>query len=559
MCALWLLCELPAARAQAPDAATLLAHRGAVRIAADGADARAAADAEGLRRGDSLRTGEDGAATLKLREGFALTLEADSALTLEGAGPRRTLQRLVRVSLERGALHVDAADAGGAVTLVVATPTAELRVQGRARIAIDEQQRTRAANLAGPVLRLQARRGGRARGLPTRLRAGTSSAVSAGGRPSRPRALPAAPSWRTAAAASAGGLRARWSSVRGAVAYRLALRRSPPPSADNAANAAAQSLTASFTVADSELRRPAWPSGHYWVQVRALGAGGFAGEPSPWHALEVAPRAAPLSVLLAATPAPAPAPAGARVAAAEESAADEAAAQSGDADRDAAAEPVAEPAEVVVVAEADADAALAARRPGRRGIVRHGRFRLGAFASTTRRRGGHELGENPSNTAGVGDTSGFGVRASIAAARFLHVEAELSAEPVTLQTADMPQGDIFGYGLHAHASLPRLGRLGLFAVAGGAAYSLRSDAPELRDDIDLGAYYGAGARLWLGEALAVRIDARHLLTAGYGDRVAHGFTWTLGLSWEPLPVRPELAAAAEAAEATEIANELAAR
>lgn len=165
-------------------------------------------------------------------------------------------------------------------------------------------------------------------------------------------------------------------------------------------------------------------------------------------------------------------------------------------------------------------------------------WELGVHGGAILRGSGYELGRTLLNTGIVDDAPFVGVRAGIALHPRIFLEAELSVTRVTLQVPGEPSADIFGYGGHLRAPFELSPRLQAFALAGVGAHSLRTDTPDVLEDTDADFYYGLGASFGFTDSLAVRIDARHVLSAAYDDAfAAHLFDLSLGIVWQPARTR----------------------
>jgi hypothetical protein len=165
-------------------------------------------------------------------------------------------------------------------------------------------------------------------------------------------------------------------------------------------------------------------------------------------------------------------------------------------------------------------------------------WELGVHGGTILRGSAYELGRTLLNTGIVDDSPFVGVRAGVALHPRLFVEAELSVTRVALQVPGEPSGDIFGYGGHLRAPLELSPRLQAFALVGAGAHTLRPDTADVLEDTDPDFYYGLGASFGVTDFLAVRIDARHVLSAAYDDAfAAHLFDLSLGVVWQPTHAR----------------------
>jgi hypothetical protein len=165
-------------------------------------------------------------------------------------------------------------------------------------------------------------------------------------------------------------------------------------------------------------------------------------------------------------------------------------------------------------------------------------WELGVHGGAILRGSRYELGRTLLNTGIVDDAPFAGVRAGVALHPRLFVEAELSFARVALQVPGEPSANVFGYGGHLRAPVELSPRLQAFALVGGGAHSLRPDTPDVHKDTDLDFYYGLGASFGVTDFLAVRIDARHVLSAAYDDAfAAHLFDLSLGVVWQPTRAR----------------------
>ncbi len=165
-------------------------------------------------------------------------------------------------------------------------------------------------------------------------------------------------------------------------------------------------------------------------------------------------------------------------------------------------------------------------------------WELGVHGGAILRGSRYELGRTLLNTGIVDDAPFIGVRAGIALHPRLFLEAELSATRVALEIAGQPSADIIGYGGQLRTPFELSSRLQAFALAGVGAHSLRPDTPDVLEDTDPDFYYGLGATFGVTDFLAVRVDARHVLSAAYNDAfAAHLFDLSLGVVWQPARAR----------------------
>jgi hypothetical protein len=165
-------------------------------------------------------------------------------------------------------------------------------------------------------------------------------------------------------------------------------------------------------------------------------------------------------------------------------------------------------------------------------------WELGVHGGAILRGSGYELGRTLLNTGIVDDAPFVGVRAGIALHPRVFVEAELSIARVALQVPGEPSGDILGYGGHLRSPFELSPRLQAFALVGVGAHYLRPDTADVLKDTDPDFYYGLGASFGVTDFLAVRVDARHVLSAAYDDAfAAHLFDLSLGVVWQPTRAR----------------------
>lgn len=265
-----------------PSAALARAEAGIARVLRDvdmqrtgspvWADARVGA---ALRRGDRVATGERSASELIFRSGGVLQMRSQSLVVLTGSG-RPSPRRIVRATLERGALRGRLAElTGHATTTTVTTPSATARLGQDALVAVDGEGVSRIASLEGTTI---------VDGV--RVPEGTGTQVEPGGRPSRPRPLPRPPRWRTdddgrfmGLAHSGAILRGRWHPVDGAGGYRVEVARRP----DGTELVAAVEVPGDTT----EFDIPRIPVGTYYVSVATIDREFFEGRPSPRRAMVV--------------------------------------------------------------------------------------------------------------------------------------------------------------------------------------------------------------------------------------------------------------------------------
>lgn len=165
-------------------------------------------------------------------------------------------------------------------------------------------------------------------------------------------------------------------------------------------------------------------------------------------------------------------------------------------------------------------------------------WELGVHGGAILRGSAYELGRTLLNTGIVDDAPFVGVRAGVALHPRLFVEAEFSVTRVALQVPGEPSGDIFGYGGHLRTPFELSPRLQAFALVGAGAHTLRPDTADVLKDTDPDFYYGLGASFGITDFLAVRIDARHVLSAAYDDAFAANlFDLSLGVVWQPTRAR----------------------
>jgi hypothetical protein len=161
-------------------------------------------------------------------------------------------------------------------------------------------------------------------------------------------------------------------------------------------------------------------------------------------------------------------------------------------------------------------------------------WELGLHGGAILRGSRYELGRTLLNTGVVDDAPFVGVRAGIALHPRVFLEAELSATRVALDIPGQPSADVIGYGGQLRTPFELSSRLQAFALAGVGAHYLRPDTPDVLRDTDPDFYYGLGASFGVTDFLAVRVDARHVLSAAYDDAfAAHLFDLSLGIVWQP--------------------------
>lgn len=227
-----------------------------------------------LQRGDRVATGERSASELIFRGGGVLQMRAQSLVVLTGNG-RPSPRRIVRATLERGALRGRLAELTGHAATTLTTPSATARLGQDALVAVDAEGVSRFASLEGTTI---------VDGV--RVPEGTGTQVQPGGRPSRPRPLPRPPRWRTdddgrfmGLAHSGAILRGRWLPVDGAGGYRVEVARRP----DGTELVAAVEVPGDAT----EFSIPRIPVGTYYVSVATIDREFFEGRPSPRRAMVV--------------------------------------------------------------------------------------------------------------------------------------------------------------------------------------------------------------------------------------------------------------------------------
>lgn len=137
-----------------------------------------------------------------------------------------------------------------------------------------------------------------------------------------------------------------------------------------------------------------------------------------------------------------------------------------------------------------------------------------SFSTNTELGVADDMREPGANSNGL-----LGVRVAVPVTARIAAEAEAVAIP----TEDDVLGDeAWVYGLRAHARIDLLtGRLRPFVVAGVGMHVVRSDSPQMDNDIDRAYHWGGGVRYALTDKLEARIDARHLIVP---DRTTDGAT-----------------------------------
>ena len=70
-----------------------------------------------------------------------------------------------------------------------------------------------------------------------------------------------------------------------------------------------------------------------------------------------------------------------------------------------------------------------------------------------------------------------------------------------------------------------------FIVIGAGMMGVTTKAEEVSNDIDIAFHWGVGFKWYALDALALRVDLRHLLTSGYGDTVASHVELLFSFSW----------------------------
>lgn len=137
----------------------------------------------------------------------------------------------------------------------------------------------------------------------------------------------------------------------------------------------------------------------------------------------------------------------------------------------------------------------------------------------------------------------IGLRLAYFPADWLGIEAEGSYMPTSILRGE--RVNIFQLGGHLIAQLP--GRFTPFVLAGASSLLLDSSGRKLGADADATFHWGVGAKYHLNRWWALRVDARHLLTAGEEDvvgetggashhwQVLAGLSLTLGREPEPEP------------------------
>ncbi|WP_428267086.1 FecR domain-containing protein [Haliangium sp.] len=160
-------------------------------------------------------------------------------------------------------------------------------------------------------------------------------------------------------------------------------------------------------------------------------------------------------------------------------------------------------------------------------------WEIGLFGGASLRSDRYELGRTLLNTGIVGDSPMLGLRAALSLHPRVFVEGELTLARVALDVPGTPSAGIYGYAAQARVLLPGWRRFAPFAVAGIGAHTLRTASPEVIDDTDMAVFYGLGATYPLSPRLAARVDARHVLSAGYDSFAANLFELTVGITWRP--------------------------
>ena len=161
-----------------------------------------------------------------------------------------------------------------------------------------------------------------------------------------------------------------------------------------------------------------------------------------------------------------------------------------------------------------------------------------AFSHTT------ELGANDANTdPGPSSSELIGARFGYVFLPRLAAEAEVTIIP----TKDDVIGDramVYGLGTHVRFDILK-GKVVPFVVAGFGANILRSNSPQMRNDIDQAYHWGLGVRWAVGERLDLRIDGRQEIVPSRTHNGATsdfemmvGATYRIGKIDRPLPPPP---------------------
>lgn len=114
---------------------------------------------------------------------------------------------------------------------------------------------------------------------------------------------------------------------------------------------------------------------------------------------------------------------------------------------------------------------------------------------------------------------------------FAYVGVELEGGVMLSGTED---GSALVYTARAHVvgQYPVWQRLCPFVVLGGGMLGVSSDETDaVGSDLDGMLYWGVGAKYYLLDYLAVRLDVRHDLTVGRGDGLSHHFEVLAGVSF----------------------------
>lgn len=161
----------------------------------------------------------------------------------------------------------------------------------------------------------------------------------------------------------------------------------------------------------------------------------------------------------------------------------------------------------------------------------------GAFVPSAQ----HELYDSTLVPPGALGATGFNSSLRLAYFPFAFLGAELESNVAPMQTASGAGANLFAFRGHGIVQLP--GRFTPFALIGGGTIGVSSSA--LGSDFDRAFHWGLGAKYYLSDRVAVRLDGRQIVSGARGPdagntshfEVMAGFSLTLWRG-EPLERRP---------------------